>query len=113
VNSSLTRFNKKLADIYCILPVAWSCINADTTEHIICCVKQIWQLLTSNKLVPNLIPHVLLCWTFLSWCFKKMSKNIKKFIATLNEKQINVTKDLYYFCVCVSLLESEMFCVKQ
>ena len=42
-----------------------------------------------------------------------MSKNIKKFIATLNEKQINVTKDLYYFCVCVSLLESEMFCVKQ
>jgi len=41
MNSSLIGFSNKLADICCILPVAWPCINAATTEHIICCVKKI------------------------------------------------------------------------
>jgi hypothetical protein len=107
MNSSLTGFSKKLADICCILPVAWPCINADTTEHIMCCDKEIWKLLTPNKLVANLMPYVVLCWTLLTWCFKNMSMNIKKF-TTLNVKQkhylmlqMKVTLDLYYLFECV------------
>lgn len=106
--SSLTVFGNMLADICCILPVAWPYIISDTTEHIMCCVKEIWKLLTPNKLVANLMPFVLLCWPFPIWCIKNMSKNIKKFTTTLNEKQkhylllqINVIKEIYYFCACV------------
>lgn len=106
--SSLTGFGNTLADIHCILHVAWPYINADTTEYIMCCVKEIWKLLKPNKLVANLLPFVLVCWTFPTWCIKNMSKNIKKFTTTLKEKQkhyhlfqINVTKEMYSFVVCV------------
>jgi hypothetical protein len=101
--SSLTWFVNTLADICCISPVPWPYINADTTEHIMHSVKEIRKLLIPNKLVANLMPFVLICWAFPTWCIKNMSKNVKKFATILNEKQkhyllqMNVTKEIYYF----------------
>jgi hypothetical protein len=85
-------------------------------QNIMCRVKEKWTLLTPDKLVANLMPYVLLCWTFLTWCCKNMSKNIKIY-TTLNEKQkhyiflqINVKMNLHFF-VCVFSFQGVKCCV--